>query len=245
MTATTPTVTFGLPINASAETVEELIATIRRTFNAARTISTALGGPDAIDAATHDLTGDVSPQQAQAAQNASAAPLVEGTDEAGPRDAFGWPWNSQIHASTKTTIGNGAWRGKSRLDDATRTKVQAEMVAAYGLTLPGADAPAAAEPAAPAAPTKPAGPPKRPAPPQSSTPTAKPEFTAYTKFLAEAQAENPDLSDEWLAGVYQYYKATDAQGGGSLAAVAALEPDAIVEIHNYVAETHADMMAGE
>lgn len=247
MSNNTPSLHFSIPLDASSATVDALVAAIRRTFP-----SPAGAAP------VRDVSGDVAPeslaadQQPPQNQDTNAGPLVEGTDEAGPRDAFGWPWNSQIHAGTKNTTGNGAWRSRSRVPEDKRKAVVAAMIEAYGLTDPGADeggdeggdAGKTPQQAPAGGPPKPPAPPAPPSPPASQTPTAAPEFTNYTSWLATAQAENPGLTDEWLASVYQHYGATDSNGGGSLAKLAELDPDTINECADYVKATHAQMMGG-
>lgn len=238
MNPNTPSLNFSIALDASEATVNELVAAIRRTFGAQPS-----GGVSVT--IKHDLGGDVKPeelagQQAQPS-DAERVPLVEGTDEDGPRDVHGWPWNSQIHASTKGTNKDSSWRDRSRVPEDKRKEVQAAMIEAYGLSMPEAAGDAGQTPPPPPQNNTPPGP---PAPPAPQTPTAAPEFTAYTNWLAGAQQANPGLTDEWLASVYQHYGATDANGGGSLAKLAELDADTITACADYVKQTHATMMMG-
>lgn len=61
-------------------------------------------------------------------------------------DAAGMPWDSRIHASTKTKTVKGVWKGKKGLNDAALVKrVEAELLAT--MALPPGGAPQATAPA--------------------------------------------------------------------------------------------------
>lgn len=68
-------------------------------------------------------------------------------DETPEVDAAGVPWDERIHTSTKSTLKDGTWRRKSKIDDAFYDEVLAEITGAEQA------APVDAPPAPPAPPS--------------------------------------------------------------------------------------------
>jgi hypothetical protein len=68
----------------------------------------------------------------------------DGDDDTGPVaavpdgavDTAGLPWDERIHAKTKATIGDGTWRKKRGVDDATVAAVEAELRARSAPPMP-------------------------------------------------------------------------------------------------------------
>lgn len=89
--------------------------------------------------------------------SAAAAPVVPEASAAQPASALdvdtrGYPWDSRIHASTKTkNKGDGTWRQKRETPGATVQGVEAELRAKHGIAEPAPVAP----PPPPALPTGP------------------------------------------------------------------------------------------
>jgi len=111
---------------------------------------------------------------------APEAPAPAATATSGVKvDAAGLPWDSRIHASTKTQTRNGHWKKRKGVDDGTRRAVEAELK-----QLMAVPTPASAEDTAPstAAPAKSTAPPA-PTPTPAAAPTAEPESMTFAEFL--------------------------------------------------------------
>lgn len=142
----------------------------------------------------------------------------------GALDADGLPWDARIHSSSKTQTAKGVWTKRRGVDDATVTKVTAELKAAVNPVppLPGMVPPAA--PATPAAPT----------PPTPPAPVAPPAYTELVKFVAANSYDaesNPTgrITTEWLKSVLDYY-----QVPGSELQNLAHNPTLAKSVHDYM-----------
>jgi len=120
---------FSLAINATPADVNEVIDTIRRTFNV-------------------EAEGTVAPAAALAAQNTNVVNLTPAAT--GELDSKGMAWDMRIHSSSKGKNADGSWRGKKGLDEATRNAVLAE-IAATKSSAPAAQLQLPTLPATPAA----------------------------------------------------------------------------------------------
>lgn len=108
-------------------------------------------------------------------QMPGATPTVE-------RDSAGMPWDSRIHAGSKTTNKDGTWRQKRELDPTFKVQVEAELRQAQSAAPAAASAPS--QPTAAAVPTlSPLNLPTLP------TPTATPAAAPATAPQAESFAE--------------------------------------------------------
>ena len=253
-------VNFSISLTAQPAEVDALVAAIRRTFGQEQAIDPAQAVAVSIApvTVTHVAPGASGLQLADGdsddagveAQENKAEPLVEGCDES-IRDAQNWPWCSQIHASTKTTTGDGIWRNRPKVEDAERIRIEALIVANYGVSPRTGTAPAPQATAQQTAPPAPPAtgapvPPPPPAPAAPTTPTERPEVVQFLSWLADERVRQPRLNDDaWLAGIFQHYGAVDANGGGSVAAVGSMPDDNRVALETYLRDTAAAMARGE
>lgn len=138
-------------------------------------------------------------------------------------DSNGLPWDERIHASTKTTTADGAWKKKRGVDDETRAAVEAELLGGEDTppapeTTPAAPGPvqafaaqaeteAAASVPTPPAPTVP----ETPAAPTPPAPTATGEpVTALSLVTRLTNARAAGTLDEAAAtAVFQEAGVTD------------------------------------
>ena len=91
-------------------------------------------------------------------------------------DSEGLPWDASIHSSKQTKIGNGTWKIKRGVDDATIATRKAQLRAAVGAPPVATAAPTA--PAAPVAPITPPPPVATIVPPPPTTAPAAPAAPA-------------------------------------------------------------------
>lgn len=247
-------VNFSIALDAKPAEVDALVAAIRRTFGTQVqvtgdqfAIDPSQASPVALGSSGLQLPDADSDDAGAEESDNKAAPLVEGCDESA-RDAQGWPHCSLIHASTKTTTGDGIWRNRPKIDDAERIRIEALIVARYGVPPRSGAAPAPT--ATQQTPPPPAAgatvPPPPPAPAPSTTPTERPEVVQFLSWLADERVRQPRLNDDaWLSSIFQHYGAVDANGGGSVAAIASMADDNRVALETYLRDTAAAMARGE
>lgn len=140
-------------------------------------------------------------------------------------DAAGMPWDSRIHASTKTKTVKGVWKGKKGLNDAALVKrVEAELLATMALPPGGtpqatAPAPVFQQPQAAAAPV-------------TLPPIAAPATAAVASNTATASAPTASLPPLPPLAIPQAAPTTVAElmaQAGPLMATLQMQPNALQE----------------
>ena len=151
-------------------------------------------------------------------------------------DKNGLPWDERIHSGSRKKNADGSWSKRKNVDDATRSKVEAELRA----TMAGGT-PAAAEPTPPpVAPAAPVAPPAAPtlAPPGNLPPipgAAQPDpaYSSFVQFIAQNTHSDTNpagrLTDEWVKTVLAHYGVAE----GSLQNLAH-NPALIPQIESYI-----------
>jgi hypothetical protein len=152
-------------------------------------------------------------------------------------DTDGLPHDARIHASTKTKNKDGRWKKKKGVDDATVTRVEAELRSIMNLPPPAPPSAPATPPAPPAAPppppvaaTPPAAAPAPPAPPAAAPapPAASGGVATFSQLMAWV---GPAMSAGRLTGAkveetMRNLGIVDGSGVGQLALLAA-RPDLV------------------
>lgn len=137
-------------------------------------------------------------------------PLPQASAAAPELDATGLPWDSRIHAETKSKNKDGTWRSKRNMDKAFMATIEAQLRQAMGAPAAPAVATAASSPAVTAAPAAaPTVPPAPPAVPQPSTPPAMPGPS-----VAAAAATQGETFAEFMARLAPNF-AADPVGMGA------------------------------
>lgn len=141
-----------------------------------------------------ETTGDVS----ATASVVTESPVVEATTAVdGPLDSEGFPWDSRIHAETKSQVnskvvrGGKAWRIKRGLDDGVVEAVKAELIS-QGYGQPEAVSTAAPAPAPAASPATPAA--ASPATPGLPGSPATPAAPSTPAVAAAQESEDEKFS---------------------------------------------------
>jgi hypothetical protein len=98
---------FSLALNATANDVNEVIDTIRRTFGI-------------------EANGTVAPTDALAAQTTNVVNLPTAT-ASGEVDSKGMVWDQRLHSSSKGKNPDGTWRGRKGLDKDEKAKIEAAI----------------------------------------------------------------------------------------------------------------------
>lgn len=118
-------------------------------------------------------------------------------------DSAGFPWNAEIHASSRATLADGTWKKKRGVSDELVAKVEAELRADHAVDLEVTEAEVKKTLAAPDAPEVPEAPVPEPAPtadaPAAPEPNA-PSPVADTGSVTDAPAAPPvDTPNPFLA----------------------------------------------
>ena len=187
---------FGHPAPATPERFESADqADASEAFGGAADPATAFSPSPASDGPTDASTGTLASSAPAGTPvagtsdngNGQAAPPTASPSSAPPAgvelDAKGLPWDGRIHAGTAAKpikVGDGSWRKRRGVDDATVATVEAEL--RQVMAAPGPNA-------TPAAPTAAASPEPAPAP----APTAAPAAPPPTPEPA-AMASGPDVA---------------------------------------------------
>lgn len=140
-------------------------------------------------------------------------------------DAAGMPWDSRIHASTKTKTVRGVWKGKKGLNDAALVKrVEAELLATMALPPGGAPQPTAPAPVFQQ--------PQAAAAPVTLPPIAAPATAAVASNTATASAPIASLPPLPPLAIPQAAPTTVAElmaQAGPLMATLQMQPNALQE----------------
>ena len=128
--------------------------------------STAAVAPPAIAPAALPVTGTlpiapppIAPPPAAIVPPAPAIAIASPPAPTGDVDSAGLPWDARIHAASKSKIGDGTWRMKKGVDEATKLAVVAELRGQAPMAhLAAAPAPVAPPPAPLAMPVTPVAP---------------------------------------------------------------------------------------
>lgn len=140
-------------------------------------------------------------------------------------DAAGMPWDSRIHASTKTKTVKGVWKGKKGLNDAALVKrVEAELLATMALPPGGAPQPTAPAPVFQQ--------PQAAAAPVTLPPIAAPATAAVASNTATASAPTASLPPLPPLAIPQAAPTTVAElmaQAGPLMATLQMQPNALQE----------------
>lgn len=119
-----PATVFGNP-GQSGQTVSAPLAPA---------FSTAVAAPPAIAPAALPVTGTppiapppIAPPPAAIVPPAPAIAIASPPAPTGEVDSAGLPWDARIHAASKSKIGDGTWRMKKGVDEATKLAVVAEL----------------------------------------------------------------------------------------------------------------------
>lgn len=109
------------------------------------------------------------------------------------RDSAGLPWDGRIHSESKATIGDGTWRKRRGVDEATYDAVMAELRGAPNPTLAPStdDTPLPpAEPAVTETPVAAAASASEDVPPPPAADSNGPDLSSFPKFVSAVNSKD-------------------------------------------------------
>ena len=182
-------------------------------LNAINAFASSLMGTAAPVATTPAAPVATTPAAPVATTPAALAPVepVTAQHDTSKLDAAGFPHDERIHAKTKTTTQAGYWKKKPRCDKALIEQVEAELKAAYGVTVPPASAAVAATPPPPTPGTDDSVAPPPPPPGTAAAPVpSDPRHKAIVDKITQVAA-NPNATR--TVGALEHYGVDESLTG--------------------------------